>query len=392
MQHDGHTASLQLDQVHLVDTTILFAPHSGGIKRYLLAKRDALARRRGITHTLVVPGAASRVREPGLVEVRAARVPHPAGYRVPLQLREWRAVLERLAPDVIEAGDPYHGAWAALSVARSLGIPAVAFAHSDLPQLVESVTGSAGAAVARAYVRRLYRRFDLVLAPSRRTARHLREAGIDDVAVQPLGVDASVFDPAREDPELRRQLGVAPDVRLLVFAGRLSREKRIPVLIEAVELLGPQYHLLLVGGTRTERIASAVSLLAYEQDASRLARVVASADAFVHAGVQETFGLVLVEAMACGTPVVAVRAGAAAELVDASVGMLAERSDAHSMASAIATLFERDVEALAGNARRRAVLSHSWDAVFTAQLARYHRLLGAAHQTMSDEVTRGAAD
>lgn len=377
--------------MHLVDTTILFALHSGGIKRYLLAKRAAMMRRRGIMHTLVVPGPNTRICAPGIVEIRAARVPHPAGYRVPLRLSEWREVLTRLAPDLIEVGDPYHGAWAGLQVARRRNIPAVAFAHSDVPDLVRSVLGAAGAAVARAYIRALYERFDMVIAPSRRTAGHLRDAGVSGVIIQPLGADTDTFHPSLNDGVLRATLGVPANARLLVFAGRLGHEKRIGVLRDAVKLLGPSYHLIIVGGNRAE-VCSAVTWMPYQQDPARLARVLASCDAFVHAGVQETFGLVLVEAMACGVPVVAVSSSAAAEIVDASVGMLAERSDATAMADAIATLFERDRVVLAHNARKLAVSRYSWDAVFTAQLERYRRLISGRLVPVAAGVVSGAAD
>ena len=77
-------------------------------------------------------------------------------------------------------------------------------------------------------------------------------------------------------------------------------------------------------------------MLPYRRDSHELAQWLASVDALVHAGTKETFGLVLLEAMACGRPVVAARAGAVPEIVDDSVGMLAKPSDGESMAEAIA--------------------------------------------------------
>src|SRR5262249_34476271 len=147
------------------------------------------------------------------------------------------------------------------------------------------------------------------------------------------------------------ELELASDTRLLVFAGRMAPEKQIPVLIEALAHLGDAYHLILVGGETRERINPNVTVLPYEQDSARLARLLASADALVHAGVHETFGLIVIEAMACGRPVVAVRSGALAELVGDDVGVLAESSDPRTFARAIETLYDGDWQAMGRRAR-----------------------------------------
>ena len=93
----------------------------------------------------------------------------------------------------------------------------------------------------------------------------------------------------------------------------------------------------------------------------------------MHAGTKETFGLVILEAMACGRPVVAARAGAFPELVDDSVGVLAEPNSAASMAQAIAALYERDLEALGSAARARVLRQFTWQRAFHAQLVDLHR-------------------
>jgi len=222
-------------------------------------------------------------------------------------------------------------------------------------------------------VRWLYSRFDAVLAPSRFMRDYLQDLGIGRVYCQPLGVDVDTFHPAQRTLDVRRELGLAEDTRLLVFAGRFSGEKNLPVLFDAFARLGAPYHLLLIGGGETKQFAANVSAIPYRRESGELARWIASCDALVHAGTRETFGLVILEALACGRPVVAARAGAIPELVDESVGQLAAPHDGASMAQAIAALYDRDLDALASAARRHA-LGFSWTQAFQAQLNTYASL------------------
>jgi len=363
--------------MHILDTTLFFAPHSGGVKRYLLAKRRYFAAHPDVRHTLLVPGARTQAAEPGLIELACPRIPFGGGYRLPLRLREWAAMLRDLQPDVIEAADPYHLAWVALRAAEQLGVPAVAFAHSDLARLLgDRFAPSIGRAAGR-YLRHLYRRFDCVLAPSRLVAERLGDLGIGNVAVQALGVDGEIFHPRRADPTLRRELDLADDTRLLVFAGRMAREKDIPLLLRTFARLGAPYHLLLVGGERRERLADTATMLPYQQDGAGLARLLASCDALVHAGRHETFGMIVVEAMACARPVIAVRAGAVTELVGADVGVIAEPDDAVSLADAVRHLYTLDRTAMGLRARERVQSDYLWQHTLPALLQRYADLIQA---------------
>ncbi|HKE46509.1 MAG TPA: glycosyltransferase [Rhodanobacteraceae bacterium] len=361
--------------MHIVDVTLFFAPHSGGVKRYLLAKRQYLSSRTDLRHTLVVPGARDRERAPGLLELGGWRIPRGGGYRVPLRIDRWAQRLRELEPDVIEAADPYHLAWVALGVADRLGVPAVAFAHSDLARLFGDRFAPALGRAAGLYLRHLYRRFDCVLAPSRLIAERLGDLGIANVAIQPLGVDGTIFHPSRRDATLRDALGLAPATRLLIFAGRMAREKEIPLLLRVLAELGAPYHLLLVGGERKERLAPNVTMLPYEQDPARLARLLASADALIHAGRHETFGMILVEAMACALPVIAVRSGAVTEIVDAEVGRIATPDDARSLAGAVRSIFAGDRDAMGALARARAERDHLWENTLPRLVRRYAALV-----------------
>jgi alpha-1,6-mannosyltransferase len=355
------------------------------VKRYLSAKHSWLAGHTAWEHTIVVPGRDTHVERGGVCTLAGYPVPGTFNYRLPLNPRRWTRLLDALEPTLIEAGDVFHPAWAGFLVARRRGIPLAGFYHSNLPQLAgRRSCGWFTEPVLRRYVRLLYDRCDLVFAPSRLMCEYLHSLGVTQVVHQPLGVDAEVFNPARRSDTLRGYLGLPADARVLVYAGRFAEEKNLPVLQQAFARLGDPYHLLLIGGARRARPAANVTMLPYRRDSHELARWIASADALVHAGTKETFGLVILEAMACGRPVVAARAGAFPEFVDETVGVLAEPHSAEGMAEAIAALYERDIAAVGAAARARVLRHFTWSRAFHSQLAAYASLLGAQRLPLPD--------
>jgi alpha-1,6-mannosyltransferase len=371
--------------LHVVDTTLFYSPTSGGVKRYLNAKHAWLAAHTSWEHTIVVPGRELCVERGGLCTLPGYPVPGTFNYRLPLNVRRWTRLLAELEPSVIESGDAFHPGWCAWRVAQRRGIPIAGFYHSNLPQIMgRRFLGGITEPALRRYLRSLYARFDVVFAPSRVMCDYLGTLGVHHTLHQPLGVDVEAFHPRRRTLALRERLGLPCETRLLVYAGRFAEEKNLPLLLQAFARLGRPYHLLLIGGSRTARPADNVTMLPYRGDSLELASWVASADALVHAGTRETFGLVTLEAMACGRPVVVARAGAFPELVDESVGMLAEPESVDSMAGAIAALYERDVESLGAAARAHVLRHFTWDRAFQAQTAAYSALIGA-HRTLFEE-------
>src|SRR5579871_4709817 len=123
-------------RMHLVDTTLFYSQTSGGVRRYLNAKHAWLARHTVWEHTLLVPGDADRLERGGVCTLSGFAVPFTFSYRLPLDPRRWIRVLTALEPSIIEVGDAFHPAWCARSVADRLGIPVVAFYHSNLPEII----------------------------------------------------------------------------------------------------------------------------------------------------------------------------------------------------------------------------------------------------------------
>jgi len=371
-------ASTSDPRPRMVDTTMLYAPRSGGVKRYLLSKKAWLEENRpGVAHSLVVPGTRHQAGKDGIIKLHATKLPFGDGYRWPTSVKRWGAWVASMKPSLIEAGDPYTPGQGALEAGQRAGCPVVGFCHSDPAGLAALHFGEWAKKPVEKRWARLFGQFDRVISPSRFIARRLEEAGIKDIVIRPLGVEIDTFRPDRGDRDwLLKRLGLPASARLLCFAGRPAREKNIDVLIEAVQRLGAPYHLVLVGAGAGMPPEDRVIALPYERDPRAVARIIASCDAFVHANDKEPFGLIVLEAMACGRPVVGVNAGGVAETVNDSVGQLSRSADPDDYAQAIEALFARDIEALGAAARVHTVERFSWNRVFEDLCMTYGEVSG----------------
>jgi alpha-1,6-mannosyltransferase len=378
--------------MHLVDITMFYAAEGGGVSTYLNAKAHWLARRGDVArsilrHTIMSPNVETcDDAVPALVRIPAAGLPGFHGFRMPLSVSTPARLLEAAAPDLVEAGDAGHCAWAALRMRKRYDIPAVAFYHSDLPRLVRPRLGRWIARGSCRYLANLYRQFDLVLAPSRVMVEQLAEIGVHGAVHQPLGIDADVFRPERRDDTLREHLGLDPESRLLIYAGRFTPEKKLHLLVDAVRKLGERYHLILVGAGRDQELLRApnVTIIPFKRDQRALARLLASCDVLVHPGDCETFGLIVLEAMACGLPVVGTNSGGVAELVDRETGILAEPNNVDSLAGAIEAIYYRDMARMGQAARRKAAERYDWNRILPQVLGRYDLLLGGYQRSFHE--------
>jgi alpha-1,6-mannosyltransferase len=367
--------------MHLVDITMFYAAEGGGVSTYLNAKSRWLSRHGWAQHTVFSPNVQDDLQygaTPRLVRLPAIALPGINGYRMPVSVAAAARKLRAVRPDLIEVGDAGHCAWAALRVRERLGIPAIAFYHSDLPRLINNRFGRTIAQGSCSYLAHLYREFDTVLAPSRLMVGQLADMGVTQALHQPLGIDSAVFHPNRRRETLRAELGLPESTRLLVYAGRFTADKKLPLLIDAVAKLGAPYHLLLVGGGAPLPRHAQLSFMPFKRDQRQLAGVLASCDLLVHPGDCETFGLIVLEAMACGLPVVGTNGGGVAELVDDDTGILARPNDVASLAAAIEAVYGRDMARLGANARRKAQEQYDWSQVFPQLMHRYGSLLSAS--------------
>jgi len=222
---------------------------------------------------------------------------------------------------------------------------------------------------------------DVNLCTSPQMVRLARSLGIRRVRLWPKAVDSLRFRPEQATPEMRRRLtGDAPERPLVVYAGRVSFEKRVDVLAEAARRL-PEVRFAVVGeGPALDwlerELAGTGTVFTGFLEGDALADAYASADIFAFPSDSETLGFAALEAMAAGVCVVAARAGGIPHIVQDDVnGALVPPSDAPALAAAIRTLLDDPARRRRLAARGRADSElWSWEAS-TRELV---RLYGAA--------------
>jgi alpha-1,6-mannosyltransferase len=362
------------------DLTQSWSDVGGGVRTYLLHKRRHILQSTPHRHLMIVPGERDEVIEEDraiTVTMASPHVPGSPHYRLMLRNRAVRAALERFRPDLIECQDAYNLPWAAISYRKRLPDTArVAAYMTDFPTVyverpLSKVFGSLIAGglsrVCYSYCGALYRRFDAVFALSDNGgAAKLRSLGIDDIEVVPLGVELGEFAPGRRERRLRQKVGVTDDQPLLIYAGRLDGEKKPDVVVEAFrklpQALGAKLVLIGEGPLREqlERLGDPnIIMPGYLTDRAELARWLASADIYVSAMADETFGISIIEAQASGLPVVGVAAGAMIDRVSDAVGRLGPVGDSDAMARNILDVWGSDYAKMAVEARAHA-LQFSW--------------------------------
>ena len=383
----------------ICDLTQFYSPVSGGVRRYIEQKSAYLrAHRPDWEHVIIVPGESTG--RSGDEKVRVYTIASPlvsrtSRYRILTKLHLIEEVLERERPDLIESGDPYQVAWKAVASGRGLDIPVVGFYHSHFPEayirtvakyfgrIAISITDD----VCRSYVKSLYNCFECTFVPSPVLARLLGDWGVERLHTVDLGVDAGVFLPDIPDRSATRdRLGIPETARLLLYVGRLAREKTVRTLFQAFSILHERspgvYHLLCVGdgNQRPEVIqlrekSGNVQWMPYCTNPQELASIYRAADLFVHPGVQETFGLVALESQARGTCVVGIRGSYMDRIIFSDQHLWAAENSPGALADAIDSKFTLDLRAAGLKASSEARGRYSWSNVFARLFDVYSRVV-----------------
>lgn len=317
----------------------VYFPRVNGVSTSIETFRQTLAGQ-GVEVRLVVPRYGSEPEEPGIVRVPGRPVPRDPEDR----LVGWRAMhraVERAAADcdLIHVQTPFVAHYAGLKAARRLGLPVLATYHTLFEEYLQHYAAFLPSGwlrrQARAFSRRQCNALDAVVVPSSAMRERLASYGVTaPMHVLPTGIPLARFTHG-DGPAFRQKHGIAAERPVALFVGRVAHEKNIGFLLEAIVKTRqscPEVLLLVTGEgpamadlrQQAEQLGLAgnVRFLGYLDRASELPACYAAADAFVFASRTETQGLVLLEAMAAGLPVIALAEMGTKDILEAGRGCL----------------------------------------------------------------------
>ncbi|MDP9423652.1 MAG: glycosyltransferase family 1 protein [Pseudomonadota bacterium] len=320
-----------------------------------------------------------------LVSVPSAPIPFRSEYQLAYSLSaRVRRDLESFNPNLVHVAAPDIVAHRAVSWARNRAIPVVSSVHTRFDTYLQYYNLKWLEPVARAIMRRYYRRCDAIVVPAESTAAIMRAQRMaKDISIWARGVDRSLFNPERRSLEWRREHGIGDAEMVVSFLGRLVLEKGIDVFsdsIDAARTKDVPLKVVVIGdgparGFFQERLPDA--LFTGQLTGEELATALASTDVFLNPSITETFGNVTLEAMACGLPVIAAVASGATSLVkDEITGKLSEPGDVECFADSLAE-YQRDpaLRDMHGAAGLEFAKTMDWDEINAVVMRVYERVI-----------------
>ncbi|MEQ8200815.1 MAG: glycosyltransferase family 4 protein [Syntrophomonadaceae bacterium] len=281
------------------------------------------------------------------------------------------SLLKKLQLDIVHVHSPFTMGRVGLHYARKFELPLLFTYHTRYDQYVHYVPMAQELVkdVTIKYSRYFCNECDHIIAPSHEIESIIRSFLVTTpISVVPTGIPLDKFN-SGDAYWLRKNYPIPPHHKILLYAGRLSQEKNLPFLIESfakIKKTQPATTLVLVaGGPLEEQLKSmAAGLHLSDQDIvftgqlpfDSLVNAYFSADLFIFSSLTETQGLVVIEAMAAGLPVVAVRASGVREMVRDGVDGLLTGEDSDEFAAAVVRILQDDryYRHLQANARHRA--------------------------------------
>jgi glycosyltransferase involved in cell wall biosynthesis len=324
-----------------------------------------------------------------IVGMKSSSFPLYPELRLALPHASMRKALTDFRPDVLHVAEPallgiaglYYGGG---KNGGALHLPLVISYHTDLPKYLHYYRLGFLEPHVWKILRIRHNRASVNLCTSTKMLDELRTHGIERVALWPGGVDADLFNPSRRCPEMRARLTHGhPESPLLLYVGRLSAEKDIESLSAILQAF-PQTRLALVGdGPHRKALENHFAGLSVVFTGfllgEELAQAFASSDIFLMPSRTETLGLVVLEAMSSGLPVVAVRDGGIPDMIEDQVnGYLFDTAD--EATAIIASLLDsKPTRCAIGRAAREHSSRTSWRAATIDLIEQYKRAFDSQH-------------
>lgn len=309
---------------------------------------------------------------------REIRLPITGPGNVARQLAEFR-------PDLLHIATEGPLGWAALQAARRLGLPTVSSFHTLFPSYLQAYGIGRLTPLAWRYLRWLHNATAVTFCPTPSIRELLLAQGFRNLEIWSRGVDSQRFHPRNRDLQLRRSLGFTDQDTVFLYAGRLAAEKNLPMLVEAFTLLNqPSARLLLVGDGPLRRQLEArrdprLVFTGYRRG-EELARLYALADLMVFPSLTDTFGNVMLEAMASGLPVLGFRVAGPKDVIrDGVTGNLVDEMSPVALSGVMRHWLKQsiDLEYFSSQARQDAE-AKSWPAINAVVRQGYLRVIAGA--------------
>ncbi len=285
--------------------------------------------------------------------------------------------IEDFEPDMIHLFSPAAMAVNGMAIGRHLNLPVIANYQTDLPGYTEHYGFPMLSGPVNRWLRYIHNGCHLTLAPTQTIIRRLRAEGYRRVRHWGRGVNTERFCPSHSRAAMRERLlnGRDQESLLCVFVGRLANEKRIDLLLDVARAPGIALTIIGDGALREELERAFVGADTYFTGyliGDELAQAYASADVFVFPGAHETFGQVIMEAMASGLPAVVVEAGGAPDVIQDGISGLVVEPTRSAFAEAIEYLRDHpDIRFRMSHGARNLAETRPWSALM-AQLEDYY--------------------
>lgn len=358
-----------------------YFPQVNGVS-VILGKMKEYMDQQGIEYVYFVPGDAA---EPGVFTFGGMKFPlYPELLITVPRYAKIEKILDEFKPDLVHLATEFTLGWQGMKYARRRHVPLTSTYHTNFVQYLSYYGLPFLEKPGWRYLRWFHSRCALNFSPSVSTLRLLEKHGIPSLRHCPHGIDSDLFNPAYRSMQLRKRYTSDKDGMLLLYVGRMAPEKDLEVLMDAVRLLnqrGLSYRLLMVGDGPSRHKLEQMHLdnvvFCGYQRGQDLYDLYASADIFVFPSVTETFGNVILEAMASGLPVVAAPAGGVEDnLLHGKNGLAFKSGDPQDMAAQIEIMMtQHDLrQALARGALEHA-RARNWDGIFADFYQTLDRLL-----------------
>lgn len=371
--------------------TETFLPKVDGIVKVTCLLLDHLSRR-GIEALIIAPryGDSQRYKDTPICSLPSLSLPLYPEARLGFATLSLFRDLAAFSPDIAHLFHPVMTGIPTMSMLKWLGVPTVTSFHLDYARLAKQFrVGVFSLGFTRPLIDELtkiiFNWSDYSLAPSKLVRKQMQNLGIREVGLWRRGVDAGAFNPGFRSAAMRDEMTRGnPDETVLIYVGRLSDEKQIDHIIPALESL-PNTRLVLVGdGPARPDLERAfaglpVTFMGYLRG-QRLSQAYASADIFVFPSRLETFGLVVIEAMAAGLPIVASRVGGVSDIVkEGATGYTFGSGDREALREGVRKIASDKERMRDMGARARAYAeTQSWDAIMDEVIALYASLIADA--------------